>query len=92
MVTREEPSLETLWLQNTETMDKVQRIYRSKLHSGINSNASKKYIFNLYEILSVLTVKGSNDGALHSGNSPFYRTQQSRHFHLKMGAEPAPET
>jgi hypothetical protein len=26
---REEPSLETLWLQNIETMDKVQRIDRS---------------------------------------------------------------
>jgi hypothetical protein len=25
-MTREQPSLETLWLQNIETMDKVQRI------------------------------------------------------------------
>jgi hypothetical protein len=28
-MTREESSLETLWLQNTETMDNVQRIDRS---------------------------------------------------------------
>jgi hypothetical protein len=28
-MTREEPSLETLWLQNIETIDKVQRIDRS---------------------------------------------------------------
>jgi hypothetical protein len=27
---REEPPLEMLWLQNTETMDKVQRIDHSK--------------------------------------------------------------
>jgi hypothetical protein len=26
------------------------------------------------------------------GFSPFYRTQHSKYFHLKMGAEPAPET
>jgi hypothetical protein len=28
-MTREEPSLETLWLQNIETVDEVQRIDRS---------------------------------------------------------------
>jgi hypothetical protein len=30
LMTREGQSLETLWLQNIETMDKVQRIDRSK--------------------------------------------------------------
>jgi hypothetical protein len=29
-VLKEEPSLKTLWLQNIETMDKVQRIDRRK--------------------------------------------------------------
>jgi hypothetical protein len=28
-MTREEPSLETLWLRNKETMEKVQKIDRS---------------------------------------------------------------
>jgi hypothetical protein len=33
-MTRKEPSLETLWLQNIEMMDKVQRIDRSNDRLG----------------------------------------------------------
>jgi hypothetical protein len=37
LMTREEPSLETLWLQNIGTMDKVQLIDRSSLNGSIRS-------------------------------------------------------
>jgi hypothetical protein len=54
-MTREEPSLETLWLQNIRTMDKVQKIDRSNTalpskHLEINSKEYKDslHCYNIF--------------------------------------------
>jgi hypothetical protein len=49
-MTREEPSFETLWLQNIETTDKVQRIDHSNCHllkkELLSYTYTNKIIFN----------------------------------------------
>jgi hypothetical protein len=52
LMTREEPSLETLWLQNIRTMDKVQIIDRSKRSLTYN----KEIPFLIINILNINTV------------------------------------
>jgi hypothetical protein len=51
-MTREEPSLETSWLQNIETIDKVQRIDRSnKISSQRKHNSVATHKTNIWNTL-----------------------------------------
>jgi hypothetical protein len=45
----------------------------------------------MFRELALLPSSGKNTHAW-IGISTFYQTQKNRNFHLKMGAEPAPET
>jgi hypothetical protein len=50
------------------------------------------HFISQHGMFSNVTLKGSNDGASRDLDYPILLDPQYRYFHLKTGAEPAPET